>query len=290
MVYHFNHRFGDFALLAEGEREHILPQVPDDKLDDPAYITAPRYWVNEVDVAQRVPDLWSRRWFLGWRDVTDARSSVRTVVPCVIPYSAVSGKFPLVLSSRLDLPLLYANLASFALDYAGRQKIGGVSLPMFVMKQLPLLAPRTYEGTTAWGSPAPLRDWILNRVLELTYTAWDLEAFASDIGYDGPPFHWNPQRRFLLRCELDAAFFHLYELSRDDTEYVMDTFPIVRKNDEKAHGEYRTKRVILEMYDGMAHAARTGQAYQTPLDPPPADRRVAHPESTRPTWAKKSAS
>jgi hypothetical protein len=25
-----------------------------------------------------------------------------------------------------------------------------------------------------------------------------------------PPFRWNEDRRFLLRAELDAAFFHLY--------------------------------------------------------------------------------
>ena len=36
-------------------------------------------------------------------------------------------------------------------------------------------------------------------------------------------------------------------------------FPIVRKNDEKAYGEYRTKRLILELYDEMTEAARTGR-------------------------------
>jgi hypothetical protein len=81
------------------------------------------------------------------------------------------------------------------------------------------------------------------------------------------------------------AFFHLYGLSRDDSDYVMDTFPIVRKNDEKAHGEYRTKRVILEIYNAMAEAARTGTPYQTRLDPSPADPRVAHPD-TRPAEKK----
>ncbi len=59
----------------------------------------------------------------------------------------------------------------------------------------------------------------------------------------------------------------------------MDTFPIVRKNDEKAHGEYRTKRAILEIYDAMAEAARTRKAYETRLDPPPADARVAHADT-----------
>lgn len=83
-------------------------------------------------------------------------------------------------------------------------------------------------------------------------------------------------RRALLRAELDAAFFHLYGIARDDVDYIMETFPIVRRNDEKAHGEYRTKQLILEVYDAMAEAARTDRAYETRLDPPPADARVAH--------------
>jgi superfamily I DNA/RNA helicase len=60
---------------------------------------------------------------------------------------------------------------------------------------------------------------------------------------------------------------------------ILDTFPIVRKNDEKAHGEYRTKRLILEVYDALAEATRTGRPYATRLDPPPADPRVAHPDT-----------
>ena len=126
-----------------------------------------------------------------------------------------------------------------------------------------------------------------SRVLELTFTAWDLMAFAADCGYDGPPFRWDEERRFLLRCELDAAYFHLYLGSPskwgadsprlremfptplDAVDYIMETFPIVKRKDEQAHGEYRTKRVILEIYDEMAKAIETGEPYQTRLDPPP---------------------
>jgi hypothetical protein len=118
--------------------------------------------------------------------------------------------------------------------------------------------------------------WLLPRVLEPTYTSWDLQPFAEDCGYSGPPFRWDPERRFLLRCELDAAFFDLYGSSRDDAAYILDTFPIVRRKEEERFGEYRTKRVMLEIYDALADAARTGQPYQTRLNPPPADPRVAH--------------
>lgn len=60
-------------------------------------------------------------------------------------------------------------------------------------------------------------------------------------------------------------------------DYIMETFPIVKRKDEQKYGEYRTKRVILKIYDAMTEAIRTGQPYQTLLDPPPADSAVAHP-------------
>ena len=99
------------------------------------------------------------------------------------------------------------------------------------------------------------------------------------------PFHWDPSRRELLRAELDAAFFHLYGIERDDVDYIMESFPIVKRQDEAAHGEYRTKRLILEIYDRMAEAEVNGEEYQTLLDPPPADPSLQHDPSTRPDWA-----
>lgn len=90
----------------------------------------------------------------------------------------------------------------------------------------------------------------------------------------------------MLRAELDSCFFHLYGIERDDVDYIMDTFPIVKRKDEAAHGEYRTKRLILECYDAMTKAVETGEAYQTILDPPPAHNSLRHPESTRPPGRK----
>jgi len=60
-------------------------------------------------------------------------------------------------------------------------------------------------------------------------------------------------------------------------DYIMETFPIVKRQDRQKYSEYRTKRVILECYDAMAKAIKSGRPYQTILYPPPADPRVAHP-------------
>lgn len=59
--------------------------------------------------------------------------------------------------------------------------------------------------------------------------------------------------------------------------YIMNTVPVVEREDEQKYGEYRTKRVILECYDAMAEAMKTGRPYQKILDPPSAAPRVAHP-------------
>ncbi|MEU2898993.1 hypothetical protein ABZ690_35355 [Streptomyces sp. NPDC006967] len=89
---------------------------------------------------------------------------------------------------------------------------------------------------------------------------------------EGAPFPWNDGRRELLRGELDAALFHLYGLSRTDVEYVLETFPVVKREDEAAHeGAYRTKDLILDVYDRMAQARATGGEYRTVLDPPPGE-------------------
>src|SRR5207237_9270754 len=106
--------------------------------------------------------------------------------------------------------------------------------------------------------------FIVPRVLELTYTAEDMRPFAEDLGYDGPPFRWDPQRRALLRAELDAYYAYLYGLTRRELEYILDpkavmggdhpseTFRVLKANEIKEFGEYRTQRLVLEAWDRFA--------------------------------------
>jgi hypothetical protein len=101
-----------------------------------------------------------------------------------------------------------------------------------------------------------LAEWVVPRVLELSYSALDLATFAEDLGYTGPPFRWDEQRRRVVKCELDAAFFLLYGVARDDVAYILDAFPAMRRSDEHAYGGYRTKDLILELY-GVDALSRT---------------------------------
>jgi hypothetical protein len=282
MVNQYNHRHGDFSLVPNNERAHILPEVPTPMLKDCNHFAMPYYWVDEKEVGKKLLGKQKRKWLLGWRDVTDARASARTVISSVIPTTAVNDAFLLIIGEGNEHVFLYSILVSFVFDYAARQKIGGLHLKYHVFKQLPILLPETYKHLCSWvGGDEMLASWIQPRALELTYTAWDLQPFAQDCGYNGAPFKWNEGRRFLLRSELDAAYFHLYGIERDDVDYIMETFPIVKRKDESKYGEYRTKRMILEIYDEMKVAMESGVGYKTRLDPPPADERVAHKEGVR---------
>jgi hypothetical protein len=277
MIYQFDHRHGDYGLLRSGERSHVLPGPSLSKLCEPDYLPLARYWVLEQEVQSQLPFAWRCAWLVGWREITDSRASARSVVATVLPRVAVGNKILLAFTETpASSVCLLASMCSFAFDYVARQKLGGISLSYFLMKQLPVPLSDDLQEKCRWIPERPSR-WISKRALELTYTAWDLQPFARDLGYDGPAFRWDEERRFFIRCELDAAFFHLYGISRDDADYIMETFPIVKRKDEERFGEYRTKRVILEIYDEMEQAKRTGRPYQTRLDPPPGDPRAAYP-------------
>jgi hypothetical protein len=84
-------------------------------------------------------------------------------------------------------------------------------------------------------------------------------------------------------CSYDETPEQLGELKksfpkpRDAVDYIMDTFPIVKRKDEAAYGSYRTKEMILSIYDEMQEAIRTGGEYRTRLSPEPGTRECCHP-------------
>ena len=67
-----------------------------------------------------------------------------------------------------------------------------------------------------------------------------------------PPFVWNPEERRARLAALDAVFFWLYDLNASDTAYILDSFPIVREQDTKAFGRYRTQDDILQLLNLLA--------------------------------------
>lgn len=304
MLHQFDHRWATYAPPGAGwldgalntrvdPRGDVVPDARDMTLEeheDPDACVAPRYWVatSAVDESlvkyQRDPDTgeqvevwrWDRDWLLGWRDISRA-SNDRTVIASVLPRAAVGNSIALMLpagKSAKQYASLIACLGAFVYDYVSRLKVGGTHVNFFIMQQTAVLPPELFARACAWDQSSSVGEWITPRVLELVYTAHDLAGFARDLGYDGPPFRWNESRRARLRAELDAAFLHLYNVSRDDVAYILDTFTVFKTRDEQRNGGvYKTKELILAIYDAMAEAidrqsAQIGTHVQTPSKPP----------------------
>ncbi len=218
---------------------------------NPEFVVQPRWWVDEAEVEHVVGNSFPHG-FIGFKDITSPTNQ-RTMIASAIPWSAVTNHFPLMLtgvSRRLEMCLL-ANLNSLALDYFTRQKIGGVTLNFFIVHQLPVFPPVHYEERCPWNKRQRLEKWISDRVLKLTCTADDMRPLAEAAGFDPPIHRWNPSERVRLMAELDAAFFLLYGIDRDDVEYVLSTFRGIQGGEDDSGRLFRSDDGILEAYDGL---------------------------------------
>lgn len=269
LLSHYDSRFSTYAGATQ-EQLNVgsLPRLTDSQHDDPVVEPLARYWVAEDEVDRALTGRWGRGWLFGWRDI--ARSSdARTMVPSVLPRSAVGHVFPLALPTEpAHVPLLQAVWSSLAFDYVARQKLSGTHMTFGVLEQIACPTPAAFDAVPEW-SDVPLRNIVLPRVLELTYTSHRIASYARDLGDDGPPFHWVLDRRAMLRAELDAAMLHVYGLSPGEAKHVLDSFPVVRRYEERDLGEFRTKRLVLEHYGAMATAVATCVPWRSDLDPPP---------------------
>jgi len=296
MIHQFDHRWTTYS----GSDDYV-PVTQEQKMDV-KYTITPRYWIDKNEVLKRMAsDNNSQslsKWFMGWRDITNPHT-LRTVIVAIIPISGVANTMPLIIfnnekNKELN-PLLFANLNSIILDFVARYKIGGTHINSFVIMQFPVLPPNAYSKEDI--------NFIVPRVLELTYTAVDLIPFAEDLWDSAdvkmrmsflqqrhgekasafekftmfntaklpentrlrdflPPFVFDPDRRSLLRAALDARYARLYGLTRDDLRYILDpadlmgadypseTFRVLKEKEMAEYGEYRTRRLVLEAWDG----------------------------------------
>ena len=223
---------------------------------DHNYSTTPQSWVSASEVELRVQGVWDREWILVFKSVTSPTNE-RTFIASLIPKAGVANSLICVFTSTSPelTAALYANLNSLVMDSIARNKVGGLNLNFFYVKQFPVLPPNQYaESDLAF---------IRSRVLELTYTANDMASWAKDMGHIGEPFTYQPTRRAQLRAELDAYYAKLYGLTRDELRYILDpadimgddypseTFRVLKNKELREHGEYRTQRLVLAAWDQL---------------------------------------
>jgi hypothetical protein len=261
MIAAYDHRAADVVTSATAVKRQNQPSyLTSHEHQDRHRLAIPKSWVREeaVPLAKR-----TRLGFLRISSPTNQRTFIASAMPAV---AAGDSVFLIERPEVGGIGLLLAQFNAFIVDFIARQKVAGLNLNFFYVKQFPILSPETFVLAAGWNLETALGEWISRRVLHLVYTADDMTQIAAELGYYGDPFLWDAMQRQEVLCELDAAFFHLYGIAHDDVDYIMETFPIVKRKDVAAHGEYRTKRLILEVYDQMAEATRTGLPYQSPFD------------------------
>lgn len=282
----YNHRHGTFDGIPRNKRFGIKaePNHPNENLlQDPFYSSIPRYWVKEEEVNKKYQKMlgYIPSAVLVFRDVCRTHTDLRTVRASICPPYGAGNKAPLLVfpgiskeeHSKRSL-ILCANMSAIIFDYVARQKFSGGSLNKYILIQLPFL--KNEDFATPWHTKIKLFDWICSRAIELVYTTWDLKNFARECGFDYSPFCWSSERRFMIQCELDAAFFHLYNIKRDDVGYIMSRFPILQRREEENYGTYRTKELVTQIYEKMEKAIKHEKMYESIVVPKPGDIECTH--------------
>lgn len=283
MFWHYNHHYAEFPNEYEVQkRPSSINSTLIGTLADSNSSITPWYWVKKSLVDERLTDKdrngnvrwqWKHSYYIAFRDVTNATNE-RTCVATLMPSGNAAGdKAPLVFTSRSLIPsaCFAAMLSSLVFDYVARQKVGGSSMALFIMKQQPVLTPNQIPSTTQWQ--------IVKRVAELCYFNHDMDGWVSELWEEmneeqraelpqlgaQQPWIYNPELRAILQAELDAIFAHLYGLNTEDLRYILDpedvygkgcineTFRVLKDNEIRQYGEYRTKRLVLEAWNKFGY-------------------------------------
>lgn len=276
MIWHYNHHFGSWP--TEGERPNSINMPSEDELANSDSCIMPWYWVPLAAVKERLVKYdkdgnvvweWKHNWILAYRDVTKSTNERTFVLSCIPDSCGVGNTATLLYAERGCMPgaVLLGMMSSLTFDYVARQKNGGKHMSTFIAKQLPLLTPDQIPSTTQWQ--------IVKRVAELCYFNHDMDGWAAELWEEmneeqraalpqlgaQQPWIYNPERRAVLQAELDAIFAHLYGLNTEDLVYILDpedicgkgcineTFRVLKDNEVRQYGEYRTKRLVLEAWN-----------------------------------------
>lgn len=229
---------------------------------NPEHLVLPRWWIGEKAVrdafAGSLPPA-----LLAFRDITRA-TDVRTFLASMIPMAGAINTAPLIHSettSPRQMLCLLGCLNSLPLDFVAKQKTGHIHMNFFIVEQLPILTPDTYAKRCPWDQRKTLEKWISERVLKLTCTAEDMLPLAEDCNFTSGSFQteyggrlnkWDEAERAELMAELDAAFFHLYGLNRDEVEYILSTFKGIHDHRTLFPGSSSTAQFILQKYSEMS--------------------------------------
>ncbi|WP_375207533.1 Eco57I restriction-modification methylase domain-containing protein [Hyphococcus sp.] len=259
MIHQFDHRAASVDVNEENLHNPALSgTITAEQKADPNFVATPQYWVPESAIT--LPT--ELDWALCFRDIARA-TDARTIIAAIAPKTGFGNKLPLILPDtetdqyRHNAYLILGNINSVIFDFVARAKVHSTSVNWFIFEQLPFIDPKRFSSIKFGKKCAA--EVIKEIVLELTYTAHDLAAFATDMGYVDKsgkaktPFAWDEQRRLQLRAKLDAIFFYLYGITdREDIRYIYSTFPIIERDETNEYGKYLSRDICLAWVNALA--------------------------------------
>ena len=247
MVDQFDHRAKTYR--SGRGRSAVWEEIP---FGDPRKAVGPQWRLPLERIPSKLGDrVW--RYRVGWCDVTAPRNE-RSLTAAVIPPGMICGHKVPTLAFPEGFEWAYmpwlALANSLCLDYLARKKIA-LSMAMTVLDSLPF--PRLPIDH-------PVVERLARLALRLTCTAPEMTSYWNAMAQYGwcepipegatPPGFTDPDLRAAARAEIDAVVAReLFELGVDDLAGILDTFPVLRRREEKTYGEFRTKRLVLEWYE-----------------------------------------
>ena len=279
MIWLYNHHYGTWP--TSGPRPNAIPNVEIDELSNENSLILPWYWTPVEDVMSKLEKLdnegnviwkWNHPWLLGYRKISNATNE-RTFVSSIIPLPNGAGDsiIYVMIDNVLHSALVQGIFSSLTFDYISKQKMGGSNMSNFITKQLPVLSLEQI--------PDEMIMPIVSRVARLCYFNHDLDGWAEELWNELSPkqqteipelgrkecFIYDPEKRAVLQAELDAIFAHLYGLDTEDLRYILDpedicgkgcineTFRVLKDNELRQYGEYRTKRLVLDAWNRFGY-------------------------------------
>jgi hypothetical protein len=240
----------------------------------------PQWFVETDKVPEKVRTRY-HQYRIGFCNVSSPTNE-RSLTATLIPMGVLAGHAVPTISfegaSAWHYMVWLAVANSFVMDFLVRKKVA-LNLTFTILDSMPF--PRLESDDVRIGFIAP-------RVARLVCSGEEMISFWNLLSTEGwvvphtnlatVPGELDPRGRAVLEAELNAYVAkELFGLTRDELGHVLDAFPIVEKRDRKAYGDYRTKRVILEVYDAMVDATRLGEPYKTNPDLWPASGFLARP-------------
>lgn len=279
MLDHFDHRaktydsgHGNSAVWIERE------------FGDPAKAIVPQWRVLRENIPTKLGDRCDR-FRIAFGDVANPRNE-RSFISTLVPPGVICGHTVPTFIFDSDhewayLPWL-AVANAFTMDAFVRRKLSSPHMTFTVLDSLPFPRPALTDSIVQSVAPVVLR--LVCTAPEITpfwnrmATLGFVEAVAE--GTVPPTALVEPNARATARAELDAFIAaRVFNLTALELSDILDTFDVLRRRDEKAHGEFRTKKLIL---DAFATGAESHPPKQAAIPAPTwMDRALALPSSRR---------